>query len=179
MPLLSYNFSHLRYHFQMKYTHRRDFLKLGFLSTAVFLMSGCEVLGITTPKETIKLLQYDLFPKAKELATDTVAYMDIIFAHSRISQEDKNFLKNGVKWLNESALEMYQKRYTQLSKIQRDKVLKSISTTRWGVDFLDSILRYTLEAALGEPVYGANKNQAGWKWLSFDAPNPQAKKAYL
>mgnify|MGYP005846897397 CR=1 FL=1 len=172
-------FLHLCYYFEMKYTHRRDFLKLGFLSSAVFLMSGCELLGITTPKETIKLLQNDLFPQAKELSIDTISYMDIVFSHSRISQEEKDFLKNGVKWLNEAAFEAHKKRYTKLSKMQREKLLSRVSQTQWGENFLDSILRYTLEATLGDPIYGGNNNQAGWNWLGFEAPNPLAKKAYL
>lgn len=158
---------------------RRDFLKAGFLSSAVFLMSGCELLGITTPKETIKLLQYDLFPKAKELGIDTTRYIDTIFLHSRISQREKDFLKNGVKWLNETAFESYNKRYTKLSKIEREKTLNTIAQTQWGENFLDSILRYTLEATLGDPIYGGNNKQAGWRWLGFAPPDPVAKKAYL
>ncbi len=51
---------------------RRNFLKLGFLSTTVFVMSGCDLLSITTPRQTIKVLQYDLFPKAKALDIDTI-----------------------------------------------------------------------------------------------------------
>lgn len=163
----------------MDYSHRRDFLKLGFLSSAVFLMSGCELLGITTPKETIKLLQYDLFPKAKELGIDAIGYMDIVFAHSRITEQEKDFLKNGVKWLNEEALQMYNKRYTKLSISKRHELLNSVAQMQWGENFLDSILRYTLEASLGDPIYGGNNKQAGWKWLEFQAPNPLAKKAYL
>lgn len=158
---------------------RRGFLKVSFLSSAVFLMSGCELLGITTPKETIKLLQYDLFPKAKELGIDTTRYIDSVFLHSRISQSEKDFLKNGTKWLNEAAFEHYDKRYTRLSKTQREKILSTIAASQWGENFLDSILRYTLEATLGDPIYGGNTHQAGWKWLAFEAPNPMAKKAYL
>jgi gluconate 2-dehydrogenase gamma chain len=160
-------------------THRRDFLKLGFLSSAVFLMSGCELLGITTPKETIQLLVKDLFPKAKELGISTSSYIDVIFAHSRITQEEKKFLKNGVKLLNESAYEKYKSRYTQLAKPQRLELLEQVAQTQWGTDFMDSVLRYTLEATLGDPIYGGNNNEAGWKWLGYEAAKPQPKKAYL
>jgi len=163
----------------MKNIHRRDFLKLGFLSSAVFLMSGCELLGVTTPKETIRLLQRDLFPQADDLNIDVAEYMDIIFAHSRITHEEKNMLKNGVKLLNEAALSEYAKRYTQLAKMQREKLLGSVVQTQWGENFFDAVLRYTLEATLGDPIYKGNKNQTAWKWLNFEAPNPQAKKAYL
>lgn len=142
-------------------------------------MNGCEALGVTTLKDTIGLLQQDLFPKARQLSISTVSYMEIVFSHSRIAQEEKDFLKNGVKWLGEAAYKKYQARYTQLSKMHRIALLEEVAQTQWGKSFLDSILRYTLEAALGDPIYGGNNNQAGWKWLGFEAPNPQTKKAYL
>ncbi|WP_297484883.1 hypothetical protein, partial [Sulfurimonas sp.] len=82
---------------------RRKFLAAGFLSSAVFLMDGCSLFGVTTPIDTIKVLHRDLFSKAAELNIITAPYMHIVFHHSRISKSDKVFIKNGIKWLNEEA----------------------------------------------------------------------------
>ena len=160
--------------------HRRNFLlKVGFLSSAVFIMSGCELFGVTTSRDTIKVVQGDLFPKAKELNIDTASYISIILHHSRISKEDKTFLKNGVKWLNEEAVTLYTKTYTKLSFDERQHVLHSIAKEKWGSSWIDNMMRYVLEAMLGDPIYGGNNSESGWKWLEFQGGIPRPKKAYL
>ncbi|MDF1884096.1 gluconate 2-dehydrogenase subunit 3 family protein [Sulfurimonas sp. SAG-AH-194-C21] len=163
----------------MDYIKRRAFLKAGFLSSAVIVMNGCSVFGVTTPRDTIKVLQNDLFPKAKELGINTADYISIVLKHSRITQEDKQYLKNGVKWLNESAVDMYKKQYTKLLVQERQAVLKSFAQESWGSSWLDTILRYTFEASFGDPVYSGNNNEAGWKWLEFSGGNPRPIKVFL
>jgi len=158
---------------------RRNFLKAGFLSSAVFVMSGCELFGVTTSRKTIEVVQNDLFPKAKELHIDTASYISIILHHSRITKEDKTFLKNGVKWLNEEAVSLYKKTYISLSKTQREATLQSIATTEWGSAWIEVMMHYIFEAMLGDPIYGGNNREAGWKWLNFEGGKPRPKKVYL
>ena len=159
---------------------RRTLLKAGFLSSAVFVMSGCELFSVTTSRDTIRVVQNDLFPKAKELNIDTVRYLStIILHHSRITQEDKTFLKNGVKWLNETAVEMYKEAYTKLSSTKRQDVLNAISKKEWGESWMYNMMTYIFEAMLGDPIYGGNTNEAGWKWLAFNGGHPRPTKPYL
>jgi len=158
---------------------RRRFLSLGFLSSAVFLMDGCSLFGITTPIETFRILHQDLFPQAQRLGIETDSYMSLVFNHSKISKSDKDYLKNGVKWLNEEALKMHGSIYTKLSRKDRESVLKSISTTEWGESFLYDVMSYMFEAMLGDPIYGGNNKEAGWKWLAFEGGQPRPKEAYL
>ena len=158
---------------------RRNFLTAGTLASAVFLTSGCSLFGITTSRETIGVVQNDLFPKAKALGINTSKYITIIYRHRKVAQWEKDFLKNGVKWLNESAIEVYKKRYTSLSPEKRQKVLKTISETEWGSSWIDSMMHYIFEAMLGDPIYSGNQNFAGWKWLEFEGGKPRAKKVYL
>jgi len=157
---------------------RRNFLKSGFLSSSVLVMSGCNLFAITTPQETLKVLQNDLFPKAKELGINTSSYLSIIFHHSRISQEDKRYLKNGVKWLNEEAVKLHQTTYVKLLASQRKEVLKSISKTKWGESYMADVMNYLFEAMLGDPIYGGNNKEAGWKWLEFEGGQPRPKRRY-
>ena len=159
---------------------RRNFLKAGFLSSAVFVMSGCELFSVTTSRETIDVVQNDLFPKAKELGINTSNYLNkVVLHHSRISQEDKQFLKNGVKWLNETAVEMYKESYTKLPAHKRQEVLNAISQTEWGESWMYNMMTYIFEAMLGDPIYGGNNSEAGWKWLAFSGGLPRPTKAYL
>ena len=158
---------------------RRNFLKAGFLSSAVFLMDGCSLVGVTTPMQTLRLLQQDLFPYAKELGIETAPYMQIVFHHSRISDADKTFLKNGVKWLNEEAISKHKKEYTKLSSAQREEILVDVSKTEWGESFVYDVMNYLFEAMLGDPIYGGNNQETGWLWLNFQGGKPRPKKAYM
>ncbi len=163
----------------MPLNSRRNFLKFGFLSSSVLVMSGCELFSVVTPKETIELVQRDLFPKAKELGINTFVYMSIILNHSRVTEEDKKFIKNGVKWLNEEAVEKYNTIYTKLTFIQRQETLKDISQTRWGDSWINEMLTFALEATFSDPVYGVSKSENGWKWLEFQGGFPRPKEVLL
>ena len=163
----------------MAYIQRRAFLKAGFLSSAVVIMNGCTVFGVTTSRDTIKILQNDLFPKAKELGINTASYISIILHHSRIEKSDKEYLRNGVKWLNESAVKNYKKQYTKLLTQERQELLKIVAQEKWGHSWLDTMMRYIFEASFGDPIYGGNNNEAGWKWLAFEGGQPRPKKMFL
>ena len=142
-------------------------------------MSGCELFSVVTPKETIELVQNDLFPKAAELDIDTFVYMSIILNHSRVTDEDKEFIKNGVKWLNEEAVKKYDTTYTKLKSQERQNILKIISQERWGDSWINEMLTYALEATFSNPIYGVNKNQSGQRWLHFEAGLPHPKEVLL
>ncbi|MDH4944293.1 gluconate 2-dehydrogenase subunit 3 family protein [Sulfurimonas sp. C5] len=158
---------------------KRKFLQYGFLSSSVFLFDGCSLFGVTTPYKTIEVLQKDLVPKIVELNIKTISYMHLVFRHKKISKSDKEFLKNGVKWLNEEAIKKYKREYIKLPAHQRQNILTEIADTKWGEDFLYDIMSYTFEAMLGDPIYSGNNNQAGWKWLEFSGGLPRPKKVYI
>ena len=142
-------------------------------------MNGCSLFGITTPIETFRLLHQDLFPKAQALGIETVSYMKIVFRHPKISKADKDFLKNGIKWLNEEAIAQYKKEYKKLSSKEREAILQTISKTEWGESFLYDVMSYMFEAMLADPIYGGNNKQAGWQWLQFKGGLPRPKEPYL
>lgn len=158
---------------------RREFLKKSFLSVAVLLMPKGKLFGAVYPLDTLALLQDDLFAYAKELGVDSRSYINIILHHSRVSDYDKRYIRNGVQWINEDAVSMYKKTYTELSKQQRQKLLKKISKQRWGESYIKDILTYIMEAMFSDPIYAVNKNQAGQKWLNYHSGLPRPKKALL
>jgi len=163
----------------MYLNQRRNFLKYSFLGSSVFIMNGCELFSVTTIHDTIKVLHTDLFPKANELQIETSNYISIILHHERVTKEDKIFLKNGVKWLNEASASMYKKTYTKLLFQERQELLHAIVQKEWGESWLHTVMTYLFEAMLGDPIYGGNNNEAGWKWLSFEGGLPRPTKAYL
>ncbi|WP_455756915.1 gluconate 2-dehydrogenase subunit 3 family protein [Sulfurimonas sp.] len=158
---------------------RRTFLKTTFLSSAVIVISGGKLFGATTPLQTLSVVQNDLFPHAKLLGANASAYISVIFHHSLVSDSDKVYLRNGVQWLNEEAVKVYKKQYIQLNPKERQNILKSISKHRWGKSWIETVMTYMVEAILGDPIYGINKNEAGWKWLNHKSGLPRPKDALL
>jgi gluconate 2-dehydrogenase gamma chain len=163
----------------MPLSSRRTFLKTTLLTTAVLVMSGSELFGAVSPVQTMTLVQQDLFPHANKLGINSSIYFKIILHHSRITSDEKEFLRNGVQWLNEEAITKHKKTYTKLTSKQRQNILHSIAKEEWGENWINTILTYVMEATLGDPIYGANKNSAGWRWLNFTSGMPRPKKAYL
>lgn len=158
--------------------NRRNFLKTGFLSSCVLVMGGCELYSVTTPMQTIKILQHDLFPHAKKLGVDVNKYFQILLNHSKIDESKKEHIKNGVKWINEEAVELFGKTYIKLDSLQRQKVLILISQTRWGDRFIRTMLTFIMEAIFSDPIYKVSSGNSG-EWLNFQAGTPQAKEALL
>lgn len=161
------------------YKRRKFFIQGSLLSSSVLLMNGCTLFGITTPIKTFKVLQNDLFPKAKELGIDTSRYMFIIVNHSRISTQEKLFIKNGIKWLNEESIKIHNDIYTKLSPDKRHEILQIITKERWGKRWLHKIMGYLFESLLGNPMYGGNKDTKAWEWLSYEGGKPYPKEIYL
>jgi gluconate 2-dehydrogenase gamma chain len=158
---------------------RRSFLQTSFLSTVLLISSSQTLFGATTPMQTINLVQKDLFAFADKSGVNVVGYMHLILKHSRVSKEDKEFIINGVKWLNEESVEVYKKIYTRLTQSQRQKLLKRIAKTSWGESWIDTILTYIMEAMMSDPIYGVNKNEVGQKWVNHIEGYPRPKEPLL
>lgn len=158
---------------------RRLFFKNSILGTTVIIVSGCDFFASITPLQTIIVVQKDLFPFANELNSNASAYLSTILNHSKISNTQKTNIINGVKLLNKTSAREHKQLYNKLSPIQRESILKKISKEKWGKDWIETILTYTMEAILGDPIYRVNKNEAGWKWLNHASGLPRPKVAYL
>jgi sorbitol-specific phosphotransferase system component IIBC len=162
---------------------RRIFLKNSFLSSVIFLTCSGELFGAITPTQTLSTLHKDLFPSSSFIPDVSFINADIylskIFTHSRIKDEDKEFIHNGVRWLNEESVDRYKKVYTKLSSQKRQDLLNIIAKTRWGEAWLHNVMMYMMEAMLGDPIYGGNVGELGWKWLNHKAGEPRPTKAYV
>ena len=158
---------------------RRTFFKTAILSTSILVVSGKEVFASVTPLQTLEVVQIDLFPQSMIENANAFAYLSLILNHAHVSDEDKQFLRNGTRWLNEEAVKNYKEVYTKLNKDQRQNILKIIARESWGKSWMKKVLTYIMEATLGDPVYGINKNETGWKWLEHESGLPRPKKALL
>ncbi len=136
------------------------------------------------PWLTIDAVQNHLFPSepdspgAQEI--NAIAYLRNVIASPMIDQDEKEFIINGVKWLNDLSLEKHEAVYIQLSYSQQTDMLHQITKTKSGRKWISKLLSHILEALLSDPVYGGNPGGIGWKWLNHHPgfPRPPKHRSY-
>jgi len=136
------------------------------------------------PWKTLAAVQEHMFPAAADNpgAGDIHA---IVYLHNTVENpaadgEDREFLFNGVGWLNDLSRGKTGLSFVALDEPQREKLLRQIEQSRAGRNWLSLLLTYVLEALLADPVYGGNPDGIGWQWLAHQPgyPRPPADKAW-
>ena len=97
-----------------------------------------------------------------------------------IDDDDKKFLRDGVKWIDDIAIQMTEKSFHQLDVTKKEAVLQRIASSSAGENWLSLLLLYIFEALLTDPVYGGNPDGIGWQWLEHKPgfPTPPKDKRY-
>lgn len=95
--------------------------------------------------------------------------------------EEKEFIINGVGWLNDLSIKDYKQKFVGLNSTDKESVLRKIESSRAGSRWLSLMMTYLIEALLSDPVYGGNKDRKGWQWLEHIAgfPTPDADNVYF
>ena len=162
---------------------RRDVLYAG---AALFLLPSAGIAAYTVPVkileepfQTIAAVQRDLFPGDGAVPSPrllhSIEYLGGVLKDPYVEDDEKAFLKNGAKWLNEQARGDFSKPYYQLDDALRQRVLRTVSQQAWGENWLWTLFSYLFESLLCDPVYGANTEEAGWTWLGFVPGYPRPK----
>jgi gluconate 2-dehydrogenase gamma chain len=79
----------------------------------------------------------------------------------------------GAQQLDRVAQEMHKKIFAECSSEQRDQIFSRFqsggvrSKTFDGARFFERLITFTLEGFLGDPKYGGNRDQVGWKFIGF------------
>ena len=135
------------------------------------------------PWKTLAEVQEHMFPAAADApgASDIGA---IVYLHNTIENpaadgEDREFLFNGVGWLNDLAREKTGHAFVALDEQQKETLLRQIEESRAGRNWLSLLLTYVLEALLADPVYGGNPDGIGWKWLEHQPGYPTAARRQI
>ena len=118
-------------------------------------------------------------PGASELKAGN--YLSWIINDPNIALYKKELLISGIHWAEETAIERFQQSFVALSKDQKEETLRDLENYSNGRRWLSSVLNYILEALLGDPIYGSNTNESGWKWLGHipGYPRPREEQKYL
>lgn len=175
--------------------NRRQFLlKSASVTAAGVLLTACGG-AITTedpfpfqqtePWQTLDAVQQHLLPTGADSpgATEirSIHYLKALLESPGIEEDDKNFIRNGVQWLNGITSELFNKSFQKLDAAQRETSLRRIEVSQSGERWLSLIIKYVLESLLTAPVYGGNPEGVGWQWLEYQAgfPLPTEDKKFF
>ncbi|MCW9048327.1 MAG: gluconate 2-dehydrogenase subunit 3 family protein [Gammaproteobacteria bacterium] len=179
------------------FINRRQFIQiLAVTSTAWPLLTNAEklILGQDTDKVYKNLsdpwlslaeVQEHLFPADENSpgAKDIYAlrFLRNMLDAPDIDAEEKDFIIQGVGWLNDLSVKNHKYSFIKLSSDNKEKVLRKIESSRAGSRWLSLMMGYLLEALLSDPVYGGNKESKGWLWLEHipGFPTPTTEQVYF
>jgi hypothetical protein len=109
-------------------------------------------------------------PGAKEI--QATLYLFNVVHLQPTEQDEIDFIYKGVGWLNNYSQSQLQKSFVELEVEDKEKLLRGISQSTAGENWLNTLLGYIIEATLTPPVYGGNPNQIGWQWLEHSGGFP-------
>jgi gluconate 2-dehydrogenase gamma chain len=107
---------------------------------------------------------------------NALAYLHQIMTVQPTAQDEKEFILKGVGWLNSYAKSEKNKQFVELNADDKEQLLRGISKSRAGGNWLNTLIGYIFQAMLAPPSYGGNTNGAGWKWLEHQAGFPLPEK---
>jgi gluconate 2-dehydrogenase gamma chain len=138
------------------------------------------------PWSTIGAVMAHLFPSEPNApgATEVNAlgYLQSVLGRdNREAHEDGAFLSAGAKFFRKRvAVDHHGRTFDELSESEREAALRKMTGSPDGANWVSMLMYYILEALLGDPVYGGNVNEVGWKWLDYTPgfPRPAEGKRY-
>ena len=117
-------------------------------------------------------------PSAKEIQASQYLY-NVVFQQPTEAAEVE-FIYKGVGWLNGFSNSQLKKNFVALTFDEKESILRAISKSTAGENWLSNLVGYIFEAMLSPPSYGGNPNGRGWQWLEHQAgfPLPKAGQRY-
>jgi gluconate 2-dehydrogenase gamma chain len=168
-------------------TNRRSFLRAALIAGAAsqiawFTSCSTELEAandyLTAEQSTIlKSIQEIIWPNdgngpsADDL--NTFGYTLWVFGNNYNKHEDRKYLIEGLNWADETSQEIYFKKYVALDQEEKDAITEKFTKLNWGKNWMSIMVTLVMESVLLDPIYGGNKNEAGWKWLEHKAGIPR------
>jgi hypothetical protein len=162
---------------------RRNFLILGTLvGLSPYAVSKTVFLEDKTIKEveqTIRAVQEHLFPEGSQIPSArsmyATQYLFDAIGHESYDKDIRAFVIEGAK-----ELEIREKgRFVSLSRMEKERALRSYEETNYGSNWLGRIMTLTMEGMFGDPIYGSNVKESGWKALNAYGGQPRPKTRYI
>jgi gluconate 2-dehydrogenase gamma chain len=104
-------------------------------------------------------------------------YIDLALAGAYADQQD--FYRRGLAALDAHCRTTYNTPFVQLTPAQQDEVITALEggkatafTWPTAQAFFNTVRTHTMEGMFADPVYGGNKDFAGWRLVSFPGAQP-------
>lgn len=104
-------------------------------------------------------------PGAAEI--HAVDYLRFVVNDPRIDPQEREFIVQGSGWLDELAREAHGQDFNVLGFDDKEGLLRRITASAAGENWVSTLLSYLLEALLTAPAYGGNTDRLGWRWLQY------------
>jgi gluconate 2-dehydrogenase gamma chain len=143
---------------------------------------------------TVEAFAERLMPGAPGLPgardADVLNYIDLALSGAYADQQD--FYRRGLAQLDAYCRQAHQKPFAQLDASQQDSVITALEAGKaTGFSFpspqafFNTLRTHTMEGMFADPVYGGNKDFAGWRLVGFPGAQPvftpadlQSKEAF-
>jgi gluconate 2-dehydrogenase gamma chain len=113
-------------------------------------------------------------------ATDAGVLNYIDLALSGAYEDQQDFYRRGVAQLDAHCGQAYGKPFRSLTAAQQDETITAIEQGKapafvWPTApaFFNTVRTHTMEGMFADPVYGGNKDFAGWRLVGFPGAQPQ------
>jgi gluconate 2-dehydrogenase gamma chain len=111
-------------------------------------------------------------------------YIDLALAGAYADQQD--FYRRGLAALDAYCRKTHGKPLAQLAPAQQDEVIAALEQGKAGgftwpsaQAFFNTLRTHTMEGMFADPIYGGNKDFAGWRLVSFPGAQPLFSSADL
>ena len=94
-------------------------------------------------------------------------YLRFVVSDSRVDREERDFILQGSHWLDDLAHEKNGQPFAALGIDDKERLLRQITRSAAGENWVSTLLSYLLEALLTAPAYGGNTDGIGWRWLQY------------
>ena len=97
----------------------------------------------------------------------------------QLSLTPREFFAAGIKAANEWSRKTYGKEFDRLSPADREAALKTMEagkaefTDVGGKQFFEALLQSAMEGFFADPIYGGNRDFAGWRLVGFPGAQPE------
>ena len=135
--------------------------------------------------KTLAAVQEHLFPSEPDApgaaAVNAVPYLYFVLSDTFLEPEVRVVIPRGLKVFEQKLHSQFDKRFIDLTEVQREAALRTFEQTPEGRRWITEILGYIFEALLTDPVYGGNPGGVGWQWLAHRPgfPRPPKSKRYF
>lgn len=114
-------------------------------------------------------------PGAREAGVLT--YIDLALAGAYADLQD--FYRRGLAQLDAHCRRTYNESFVRLATAQQDDVIRALEEGKaagftWPTaqEFFNTIRTHTMEGMFADPIYGGNKDFAGWRLVGFPGAQP-------